>query len=135
MFAILAAGAAGCSNKTPHYMVKGTLVDGGKAVVPDPKSSILLTFVQQVEGDQPFNLYTARIIDDVATGEFLVTGEAGDGIPKGNYRVKLRTMSPQPSPLALLINQKFNHEKSPLMVTITDDQTPLVIDIGPYKGK
>lgn len=135
LFALLTASTAGCTTKAPLYKVKGKLVDGDKAVVADPKSSILLTFVQQVEAEQPFNMYTARITDDVATGEFLITGEAGEGLPKGNYRIKLRTMSPQPSPLALLINKKFNNDKSPLMVTITDDKTPLVIDIAPYKNK
>src|SRR5262245_18877901 len=100
----LTLAAAGCTPAVRHYAVKGKLMDGEKAVLPDPKTSLLLTFVQQVEAEKSFNTYTARITEDVTTGEFLVTSNSGEGLPAGSYRVKIRSTSPQPSPAAALLN-------------------------------
>lgn len=132
--ALCLALVVGCSSSGPaHFKVKGKVVDGAKPVLPDPNSSIHLTFTPQVPAGQAFSLYSAMLKSD--DGTFEIHGDTLTGMPAGKYRVSLRSMSPNPSPLSQLLNRKFSEDRSPIVVDVVDDKTPLVIDIASYKGK
>jgi hypothetical protein len=125
--------SGGCSSSPAHFKVRGKVVDGDKAVLPDPNSSIHLNFVQIVDEGKPFNSYGTMLNPE--DGTFEVVGNEFDGMPAGKYRVQMSSISPNPSATIKLITSRFQSSASPIVVDIVDDKTPLVIDIAPYKKK
>ena len=130
---LVGLSAAGCSSGVPRYIIKGKVVDGDKPVLPDPNNSISMHFIQQLEEGKFFDIYVTQL--NAEDGTFAMIGNEDTGIPAGKYRVKFRTVLVNPSAMSKLLMQKFGNEKSPILIDIVDDKTPLVIDIAPYKGK
>jgi hypothetical protein len=125
---------AGCSSAPPHFKVKGKVVDGANAVLPDKNTSIHLTFVPEAADGKGFDLYNAMLNSE--DGSFEVEGNESIGMPAGKYRVKMRSMAMiNPSALSQLINRKFANDPSPIIVDVVDDKTPVVIDIALFKKK
>lgn len=123
---------SGCGGDgRPRIIAKGQIVDKGKAVRPDEKSSISIVFVEDVPAGKLPNSYPSAA--DPADGSFEVKGPDDVGIPKGKYRVKLSSLSMNPSPAIRSLNARFGHDTSPIFVEVVDAATPIVIDISKYK--
>jgi hypothetical protein len=123
---------AGCSSGATRFKVKGKVVDGDKAVLPDENSSIHLTFMKPEEIEGKDNDRFATMLNPT-DGTFEIESEGG--IPAGQYRVLFRSMSLKPSPTTQFINRFQSKDTSPVLVDVIDEKTPLVIDISVYKKK
>ena len=129
-------GAAGCSSGSPHFVVKGKVVDGDKSILPDPneKNAIHILFVQQRDDGKPPEMYSSSLNRE--DGTFELKGHDDSGVIPGKYRVKFNSVMPDAKAVtSRLLMQKFSTDTSPILVDIVDGKTPLAIDIGPHKNK
>jgi hypothetical protein len=122
LLALVVAG--GCSKGPPVHVVKGTLLQGGKPVLPG-KDGITMVFLPVEATGQT---YPAEFNNE--DGTFTVNGPDRKGIPPGKYKVTIDRMSSNPTPAIERMNAKFSGA-SPIEVEVKGPE-PIEIDLAKY---
>jgi hypothetical protein len=124
---------AGCGGGEPHYVVTGSVVEGGQPVVieeyEEGASCVELEFVPLDESGAVVSAetYWAYAKED---GTFVIDGTDGSGIPAGKYRVSVRKMGDTVNGPDDLWQGAHSGDNSKFIYEITADTDDLQIDVA-----